>query len=192
MPFKLKLLINAILIATVSSHPALSAINHFYKNNRFKGAFLTCSIKRCTADLVAQYIAAAKKERQLRDEESKVSAIDNAISKLNPIKRARGGHLTERQMRFSLDLRRSAMFLLYGGFYQGCAQELIYNDILPFLGTGTDMLTVVKKVGVDMGVIAPFICIPSEFPVRSSTFLLLSTYLSLTSPFNLQSQWHIW
>ena len=163
MPIKLKVLINAILIATVSSHPALSAINHFYKNNRFKGAFLTCSIKGCTADLVAQYIAAAKKERQLRDEESKVSAIDNALSKLNPIKKARGGHLTERQGHFSLDLRRSAMFLLYGGFYQGCAQEFIYNDVLPHLGTGTDMLTVAKKVGVDMGFIAPFICIPSKF-----------------------------
>ena len=139
-------------IATVSSHPALSAINHFYKNNRFKGAFLTCSIKRCTADLVAQYIAAAKKERQLRDEESKVSAIDNAISNLNPIKKARGGHLTERQGNLSLDLHRSAMFLLYGGFYQGCAQ------VLPHLGTGTDMLTVAKKVGVDGLHRSLFIC----------------------------------
>jgi len=192
MPIKLKVLINAILIATVSSHPALSAINHFYKNNRFKGAFLTCSIKGCTADLVAQYIAAAKKERQLRDEESKVSAIDNALSKLNPIKKARGGHLTERQGHFSLDLRRSAMFLLYGGFYQGCAQEFIYNDVLPHLGTGTDMLTVAKKVGVDMGFIAPFICIPSKFCSLEHFFYLSSTYLSLTSPFNLQSQWHIW
>ena len=80
-------------IPSCDAHPAISAINHFYKNNRFKGAFLTCSIKGCSADLVAQYIAGKKKERQLREEESKITAIDNALSKLNPIKKTRGGDI---------------------------------------------------------------------------------------------------
>ena len=49
---------------------------------------------------------------------------------------------------------------------EGCAQEFIYNDILPILGTGTDMKTVAKKVGVDMGFISPFICIPMAYLVK--------------------------
>jgi hypothetical protein len=151
-------------ISSCEAHPAISAINHFYKNNRFKGAFLTCSIKGCTADLVAQYIAGKKKERLQREEESKVTAIDNALSKLNPIKKTRGGDIEGKTWKF--DFRRSLMFLIYGGLYQGCAQEYIYNDILPILGTNTDVKTVAKKVVLDMGFISPLICIPSKYRVK--------------------------
>lgn len=99
---------------------------------------MTCSIKGCSADLVAQYIAGAKKERQLKEEESNVTTIDNALSKLNSIKRARGDDMhVERSWKF--DFRRSLVFLIYGGLYQGCAQEFIYNNIMPHLGTGTDV-----------------------------------------------------
>ena len=149
-------------ISSCEAHSAISAINHFYKKNRFKGAFLTCSIKGCSADLVAQYIAGKKKERIQREEESKVTAIDNALSKLNPIKKTRGGDIIEGKS-WKFDHRRSLIFLLYGGLYQGCAQEYIYNDILPILGTGTDVKTVAKKVVLDMAFISPLICIPSKY-----------------------------
>jgi len=69
---KLKALIAVALLGTALSHPfhrAASGINAFYKNNRFKAAFLTCAIKGCSADLVAQYIATKKEHR--RDENSK-------------------------------------------------------------------------------------------------------------------------
>ena len=125
---------------------------------------MTCSIKGCSADLVAQYIAGTKKERLLREEESKATAIDNALSKLNPIKKTRGGDIEGKSWKF--DFRRSLMFLIYGGLYQGCAQEYIYNDILPILGTDTDVKTVAKKVVLDMGFISPLICIPSKYRVK--------------------------
>lgn len=167
-------------ISLCDAHPAISAINHFYKNNRFKGAFLTCSIKGCTADLVAQYIAGTKKERLLREEESKATAIDNALSKLNPIKKTRGGDIEGKSWKF--DFRRSLMFLIYGGLYQGCAQEFIYNDILPILGTNTDVKTVAKKVVLDMGFISPLICIPMAYLVKGCMLgnnirLSLSNYI---------------
>ena len=117
----LKALLSALLIATVSSHPftssnTLSAINTFYKTNRYKGAFLTCSIKGCTADLVAQYIALSK-ERKVDEKAREMNSRDGALSRLNPIKKARGGDLVERK-KFAFDLRRSLMFLIYGGFYR--------------------------------------------------------------------------
>mmetsp|Transcript_23491 Transcript_23491/g.50901 ORF Transcript_23491/g.50901 Transcript_23491/m.50901 type:complete len:239 (-) Transcript_23491:1140-1856(-) len=166
----LKVFIATVLVATASSHPfntssAASAINAFYKNNRFKGAFLTCSIKGCTADLIAQYIAAAKEKRN--EDANEIKSKDNALSRLNPLKKTRGGDLAVvEKKKFSVDLRRSVMFLIYGGFYQGCAQEFIFNDILPYLGKGTDMKTVAKKVAVDMAFISPLICIPMAYLVK--------------------------
>lgn len=159
----------ALVASTASSHPfnpsrAASAINLFYKNNPYKGAFLTCSIKGCSADLVAQYIAASKASAKEREDESKE---DNALSRLNPLKKARGGDLAVlAKKKFSFDLSRSAVFLIYGGCYQGCANEFIYNNILPRLGTGTDMKTVAKKVAADMGFFAPVICIPMAYLVK--------------------------
>ena len=162
----LKPLLAMALAATVSSAPfgpststAASAISAFYKNNRFKGAFLTCSVKACTADAVAQYIAAGKQKR----EEEEIAKKDSALSKLNPLKKTRGGDLALAvKKKFSFDLRRSLAFFLYGGFYQGCVGEIIYNNILPLLGKGTDFKTVAKKVVADMGFISPMICIPSK------------------------------
>lgn len=116
---------------------------------------------------MAQYIA-SKKEQE-RDEDSKRDR-DNMLSKLNPLRKARGGELESdevgKKKGFSLDLRRSLAFLLYGGFYQGCANEYIYNTIFPRLGTGTDMKTVAKKVAADMGFFSPMICIPMAYVVK--------------------------
>ena len=163
----LKALIVAALVATASSAPfrppspsAASAISAFYKNNRFKGAFLTCSIKACSADAIAQYIAAG---RQKLEDDDIVDKKDNALSKLNPLRKTRGGDMALAvKKQASFDLRRSLAFFLYGGFYQGCVGEIIYNNIFPLLGTGTDIKTVAKKVVADTGVISPMMCIPSK------------------------------
>jgi len=91
------------------------------------------------------------------------------MNKLNPLRKARGGHLATdvpKKKGFSVDLRRSLMFLIYGGFYQGCAYEIIYNNVLPLIGTGTDVLTVAKKVAVEMGFICPMITIPMAYLVK--------------------------
>lgn len=179
----LKLLITAILVAAVSSHPfhvsrAASAVSAFYKTNRYKAAFLTCSIKASSADLLAQYIAASKEQQQLEEETKR----DNALSKLNPLKRARGGHLAElceveKKKKFSVDLRRSAAFVIYGGCYQGCVNEFIYNTILSRFGSGTDLKTVAKKVTLDQGLIAPLIAIPCKLRIWMSLCCIDFMYL---------------
>mmetsp|Transcript_9442 Transcript_9442/g.23075 ORF Transcript_9442/g.23075 Transcript_9442/m.23075 type:complete len:291 (+) Transcript_9442:206-1078(+) len=166
----LKVIIVTALVVTASSNTfrpspstAASAISTFYKNNRFKGAFLTCSVKACTADAVAQYIAAGKQRREDEDMAKK----DNALSKLNPLRKTRGGDLAlSAKKKFSFDLRRSLAFLLYGGFYQGCANEFIYNNILPLLGTGTDWKTVARKVVLELGFVSPLVCIPMAYLVK--------------------------
>jgi hypothetical protein len=38
---------------------------------------------------------------------------------------------------------RNSAFILYGALYQGCCQEIIFNDIYPkIFGIGTDVATV--------------------------------------------------
>ena len=154
----LKLFIALALIATASSRPfsPSHAINAFYKNHRFKGAFLTCSIKAVSADYVAQRLSSAMQ----RDEETK---RDAEASRLSPLKKARGGDLAAAEKKkFAVDWRRSAAFFVYGGFYQGMGIEFLYNNLLPILGTATDIKTVLKKVACDMGFVSPLITIPSE------------------------------
>jgi hypothetical protein len=80
MVVQYKLAVIAAVILTIFSsapaptqaHPFLpsdigSTINTFYKENPFKSAFLTCSIKGCSADMAAQFISSQRKHREEED-----------------------------------------------------------------------------------------------------------------------------
>lgn len=163
-----------------SSNNIGSAINTFYKEHPFKGAFLTCSIKGCSADLVAQYISSKREYRREQEllqqqllEEDDEGLLNPFHTLLSSLRKARGGELSERELqerkhKLNIDWKRTLVFILYGGFYQGCAQEFIYNSVLPILGTGTDMKTVARKVAVDMGLISPLLCIPAAYVIKGS------------------------
>ncbi|KAL7493473.1 hypothetical protein ACHAWT_002469 [Skeletonema menzelii] len=153
-----------------------STINTFYKENPFKGAFLTCSIKGCSADMIAQFLAS--KREHLEEEERRMQQLeDNPFHTM--IKRAtRGGELSsemEGNHKFNVDWSRSLIFILYGGFYQGMVLEFVYNHVLPLFGSGTDMKTVARKVAVDMGFISPCITIPTAYVIKG--FLIGNTFV---------------
>ena len=144
----------ALYVPSSNSLP-FKALNDFYKNHRFQGAFLTCAIKGCSADLVAQSIANRREQKE--EDEIRDNRVLTSLGFIPPGSNVKHSYP---------DLKRSLMFLIYGGFYQGMAQEFIYNDILPKLGRGTDALTVAKKVFVDMAFIAPLICVPIAYLVK--------------------------
>ena len=161
-----------LALCSVEAYPFLpgnigTAISTFYQANPYKGAFLTCSIKGCSADLVAQFISSKREHNE--EEDRRVKQLeDNPFLAL--MRRARGGELCssqfERKHKFNIDWSRALVFILYGGFYQGMVQEFNYNHILPILGTGTDLLTVARKVVVDMGFISPFLTIPTAYVIK--------------------------
>ena len=160
-------LLIAVVVLAAKPSPTESSpfkiLNEFYKTNRFKGAFLTCALKGCSADLVAQTIAS---KREQREEELRLLQEENSgLQRFNRI--TRSGHISVKK-KFTWDMRRSLVFLIYGGFYQGCVLEFVYNDILPLLGKGTDVRTVAKKVAADMGFISPLITIPMAYLVKGS------------------------
>lgn len=152
------------------------AINTFYRENPFAGAFITCSIKGCSADMVAQFIASKREHRE--EEDRRLQQLqDNPFHHM--LKRAaRGGEVSsklEGKHRFNIDWKRSLVFILYGGFYQGMVLEFIYNHIYPLLGAGTDMKTVASKVVADMGFISPLMTIPTAYVIKG--FLIGNTFV---------------
>ena len=67
----------------------------------------------------------------------------------------------------SFEKRRNLAFFLYGGLYQGMAQEVIFNEVFPLIfGQGTDPLTVASKVLCDSLFITPFLCLPVAYIVK--------------------------
>ncbi len=70
-----------------------------------------------------------------------------------------------------MNLRRNMAFFLYGGAYQGCFQEFMYNGIFPkVFGSGVGIITAVKKVSFDMMVITPFLCLPIAYIIKAVIF----------------------
>jgi len=67
--------------------------------------------------------------------------------------------------------RRTLAFFCYGGLYQGCGQELIYNHLFSALfGSGTRPRSVVAKVCFDMLVIQPFLSLPIAYLIKAPIF----------------------
>lgn len=66
---------------------------------------------------------------------------------------------------------RTVAFLLYGGLYQGCVQEHIFNHLFPvWFGAGTSVAEVLKKVVFDMLILSPFVCLPAAYIAKSVIF----------------------
>uniref|UniRef100_A0A7S4MGE0 Uncharacterized protein n=1 Tax=Odontella aurita TaxID=265563 RepID=A0A7S4MGE0_9STRA len=131
------------LISSASFSTIASVINTFYRTSPLLAAFLTCGANASAADIVAQKRA------------SIVAADPNNENKhCRPIEK-----------------RRTLAFLLYGGLYQGVAQEFLYNRFLPKLfGVGTAPPAVIGKVLFDMLVLTPFLCLPVAYLVKSMVY----------------------
>lgn len=133
--------------------PALSAIDSFYHTQPYISAFLTCSVKASAADLVAQTRARATTPTT-SDSWTEEAAAENDVE-----------HHSDSS---SFDLKRTLAFLLYGGFYQGMGQEYIYNTIFPSLfGNQATLQSVLMQVGLDTAVLAPFVCLPMVYMLKS-------------------------
>lgn len=69
------------------------------------------------------------------------------------------------------EYKRNLAFLFYGGLYQGCVQEYIFNHMYPAtFGVGTDFTTVIKIVLFDMLVISPFLCLPIVYIIKGAIY----------------------
>jgi len=68
-------------------------------------------------------------------------------------------------------VKRNVALLFYGGLYQGCGQELIYNNLFSTLfGVGRHPRIVFLKVFLDMFVIQPCVSLPLAYLIKAPIF----------------------
>mmetsp|Transcript_18424 Transcript_18424/g.43009 ORF Transcript_18424/g.43009 Transcript_18424/m.43009 type:complete len:269 (-) Transcript_18424:107-913(-) len=130
---------------------ALDAVDSFYRTMPLASAFLTCGVKASLADTVAQTRTGL--------------AISSALEESD------GSDTLSVEATSPFDSRRNVAFLLYGGLYQGMAQEIIFNEGFPLVfGHGTDAVTVLSKVACDSFLVTPLLCLPVAYVVKSVIF----------------------
>ena len=161
----------------------LSKIDNFYETAPYTAAFFTCGIKASAADLFAQTRGMTQSENNSNDEDVKVNDSEMILSTQKQIEsqeRLTSSLLSSQEISMQkpltdemnqskqLEYQRNFAFILYGGLYQGIAQEYLYNHLFPlWFGIGNDMATVFTKVLFDLTVVSPFICIPIAYIVKS-------------------------
>lgn len=117
----------------------VGAVDTFYHTQPYAAAFVTCSVKASAADLVVQ---------------SNTDDDDSAV---------------QEDATNEFDISRTFAFWLYGGLYQGCMQEYMYNSVFPSVfGDSHSWLTVLEQVALDMAVLTPFLCLPVAYLVKAS------------------------
>ncbi len=129
-------------------------INTFFVEYPYIAAFIVCAFKASSADFLVQRTSLKRQEKDAKG--------DNVI----------------------FEWRRNIAFLFYGGAYQGCIQEYIFNHIYPFVfGTGTDPATVGKIVIVDIFVVNPMLNIPVAYIIKGIIY-------NDTILHSIKSYWH--
>jgi len=69
------------------------------------------------------------------------------------------------------DKRRTLSFLIYGSLYQGCVQELVYNNLYNALfGAATTARVVTQKVLFDAIFHNALVCIPMAYMVKAIVY----------------------
>lgn len=167
----------------------LSAIDTFYRTSPYASAFLTCGVKASLADIVAHSGQQKKSEPRPILRELRMKLLSNSTPHENK-------KLAWWQKQ---EVRRNLAYILYGGLYQGMAQEYIYNRIFPLLfGEDKGLWTLTKKILFDQAIIAPFLCLPLMYIIKGMIFkqsLLKSMFYYVHDVANkrlLESFWLLW
>lgn len=178
----LQLVVLAIIMSCSSCHafslaiPATTAIVQsiadFYENQPGEAAMVTCAVKACSADLVAQvrqqkHLVGGKQQQQQHehdDDDDSRSSYDSSTTRMMNNKE----HTTSATAVLDFDSSRTLSFLLYGAFYQGLAQHFIYNHLFTeWFGDGRDPLIVATKVLCDMALVSPYLPLPLSYSIKS-------------------------
>lgn len=122
---------------------SLGPIDHFLRNHPYAAAFSVCAIKAAAADSIAQKLERSSAQHSNSDQIEKVD----------------------------FQYKRNLAFICYGGLYQGCFQEYLYNELFSRLfGLDNRPITVFKKVLFDTVIIAPLICLPIAYIIKAIVF----------------------
>jgi protein Mpv17 len=124
---------------------AVATVDTVWRTFPYVAAAVTCGFKASAADFIAQ-------KRQFHKRGGEDAEVE--VNK--------DGSLTVKEMPF--ELQRNFAYIVYGSLYQGVAQEYIYNHLYPvFFGFGTDVRTVLIKVGFDLLIQTTLVTLPIAY-----------------------------
>jgi protein Mpv17 len=127
---------------------ALATVDTVWRTFPYAAAALTCGVKASGADFIAQ-----KRQFHKRGEDAEVKLNEDG---------SLTGSLTVKEMPF--EMRRNFAYIIYGSLYQGITQEYVYNHLYPvFFGFGTDVRTVLIKVGFDLLIQTTLVTLPIAY-----------------------------
>ena len=138
---------------------AASSFETFYQTQPYAAAFVTCSIKASAADLVVQ-----SQEEDIPEQQAPEGLVAKMTEFLNaaPV-------VVAQETSSDIDLQRNVAFWLYGGIYQGCVQEFLFNTVFPSVfGDSHAWNVVLEQVLLDMTVLTPFLCLPVAYIVKAA------------------------
>ena len=155
-----------------------TTIESFFITQPYLSAFLTCSFKASAADWIAQTqpFRTLQQQKQQQQQQQQVSSMTATMA---PAASATNNNYNSN----AVDLSRNLAFLLYGGLYQGMAQQFMYSRVFPdMFGHGPlDMTALASQVAFDMAIVGPFLCLPTAYIVKSLFAPSSSTSSSETS-----------
>eukprot|EP00751_Fragilariopsis_kerguelensis_P018346 CAMPEP_0170840910 /NCGR_PEP_ID=MMETSP0734-20130129/4851_1 /TAXON_ID=186038 /ORGANISM="Fragilariopsis kerguelensis, Strain L26-C5" /LENGTH=228 /DNA_ID=CAMNT_0011208793 /DNA_START=579 /DNA_END=1261 /DNA_ORIENTATION=- len=148
------------------------SINSFFKYHPFIASFLICALKASSADAIAQFMSFTTNksseemvsyQQQQQQQEKKIILNDDFDTTTPPA--------TTTKVSSVFSVKRNVALLFYGGLYQGCGQELIYNNLFSTVfGVGRHPRIVFLKVCLDMLVIQPCVSLPLAYLIKAPIF----------------------
>ena len=145
------------LMKGLTTSTSRRAVNTFFLKYPYIAAFTICALKASLADFLVQ-------KKTNNDLQKSVNGSTNT----NNNKMVYGGAIVQNP---SFEFKRNLAFLFYGGAYQGCIQEHIFNHIYPAMfGSGTDLVTVSVKVIFDMFITSPLLCLPVAYIIKGGIY----------------------
>jgi len=165
--------------STVKSISA--SVDAFFQTQPYLSAFLTCSFKAGTADLVAQQ---RRQQQQQMVAEQDGGGADAEVegaeeqqysfqAKSAAVEEDRDDDDNENETgdnSAEVNVQQNMAFVLYGGLYQGLFQEFLYNGVFPrlFAPFGDGWQTLAAQVALDMLVVTPLLCLPVAYVFKSA------------------------
>jgi hypothetical protein len=159
---------------------AAAGVDAFFRTAPYTAAFVTCGLQSSLADLLAQ-IHSARQVKLGTQQPSSASAVlgdrhrntnvDEDTTNTAPIIKSRLSAFRLSNLCSMFDVKRNLSFLLYGGFYLGCAFEWLYNTAYPkMFGETISVFTVLGKVIVDLLILAPLVTLPISYVIKALVY----------------------
>jgi hypothetical protein len=160
---------------------AAASVDAFFRTAPYTAAFVTCGLQSSLADLLAQIHSARQVKLGTQQQPSTASAVlgdkhrntnvDEDTTNIAPIVESRLSKFGLSRICSMFDVKRNLSFLLYGGFYLGCAFEWLYNTAYPkMFGDTISVFTVLGKVVVDLLILAPLVTLPISYVIKALVY----------------------